>query len=203
MMDNEEILQKMHSLHLMLADELKRICEAHNIKYFMIAGTLLGAVRHKGFIPWDDDMDFGMMREDFEKFLAVAEADLDSDKIYLQSERNTEYYAFNYAKLRLKNTSVIEEYSSAVDIDKGIYIDIFPMDAVADNKLQSFLQYKGFWYYKNLLWIKCKYGTDDRKQEFSYKVAKALSSLYSICYLKKASNHHPLLRKANQKGCHE
>lgn len=63
----EDILKKMHGLHLMLADELKRICEKNNIKYFLLAGSMLGAVRHKGFIPWDDDMDFGMLRPEYEK----------------------------------------------------------------------------------------------------------------------------------------
>ena len=70
-MNDAENLNHMHHLHLVLADELKRICEKHSIKYFMIAGTLLGAIRHKGFIPWDDDMDFGMIREDFERFIEV------------------------------------------------------------------------------------------------------------------------------------
>ena len=86
MENNDIILQHMHSLHLILADEVKRICEKHNIRYFMIAGTLLGAVRHKGFIPWDDDMDFGMLRNDYDKFVSVCAAEIDENKFYLQTE---------------------------------------------------------------------------------------------------------------------
>ena len=68
--------QKLHSCQLLLAAELKRICEKHNVKYFMIAGTLLGAVRHKGFIPWDDDMDIALKRADYNKLLAVLPKEL-------------------------------------------------------------------------------------------------------------------------------
>ena len=109
-MDNNETLQKMHRLHLVLADEVKRICEKHSIEYFMLAGTLLGAIRHKGFIPWDDDMDFGMTRNNFEKFLLVAEKELDAKKFYLQTDRKDRFYTFNFAKLRLNGTKVIEEF---------------------------------------------------------------------------------------------
>lgn len=65
-------INEVHQLLLEVMVEFHNFCEAHNIKYYMIGGTLLGAVRHKGFIPWDDDMDVGMLREDYEKFLAVA-----------------------------------------------------------------------------------------------------------------------------------
>lgn len=76
-MDNE-ILRKVQLAQLDMAKEVKRICNKYNINYFMDSGTLLGAVRHKGFIPWDDDLDFGMLREDYEKFLKVAPTELNS-----------------------------------------------------------------------------------------------------------------------------
>ena len=61
---SDDYIENIHYCLLLIAKEIKRICEKNNIPYFMLAGTLLGAVRHKGFIPWDDDMDFGMFRED-------------------------------------------------------------------------------------------------------------------------------------------
>ena len=128
MENNDIILQHMHSLHLILADEVKRICEKHNIRYFMIAGTLLGAVRHKGFIPWDDDMDFGMLRNDYDKFVSVCAAEIDENKFYLQTDKKDKYYTFNFAKLRLCGTKVIESFSFDVQTNQGIYIDIFPID---------------------------------------------------------------------------
>lgn len=184
-MENNEILKRMHELHLILADELKRICDKYNISYFMIAGTLLGAVRHKGFIPWDDDMDFGMKREDFEKFISVCEEEIDSSIFYLQTDTKEKMYPFNFAKLRLTGTKVIEGFSKDSGTNQGIYIDIFPIDAVPDNKLQKRSQFRKFWFYRNLLWVKCGYGSEARKRSFSYKAAKCLSMLFSIDTLKK------------------
>lgn len=184
-MDNTEILNHMHKLHLVLADELKRICEKNDIKYFMLAGTLLGAVRHRGFIPWDDDMDFGMLRPDFERFLDVCSTELNAEKFYLQTDRNDEFYTFIFAKLRLKGTKVLEQFSSGVNTNQGIYIDVLPLDSVSDSRWKSMYQYKSFWFFRNLLWVKCGYGEATRKKQLSYKLAKILSTPFSITFLKK------------------
>lgn len=183
-MDNEEILGKMHRLHLLLADELKRICEKYEIHYFMIAGTLLGAVRHKGFIPWDDDMDFGMFREDYEKFLEIVEPELDKNRFYILTDRKEKKYPYNFAKLCLTGTRVFEEFSAEANNVQGIYIDIFPFDAVSDKSFQANMQYKAFWLFRNLLWVKCGYGGNKRKKQFSFKLAKMISMLVSIEFLK-------------------
>lgn len=185
MENNDIILQHMHSLHLILADEVKRICEKHNIRYFMIAGTMLGAVRHKGFIPWDDDMDFGMLRNDYDKFVSVCAAEIDENKFYLQTDKKDKYYTFNFAKLRLCGTKVIESFSSDVQTNQGIYIDIFPIDNLADGKTVARLQCKKFWFYRSLLWIKCGYGSGEVKKKTSYKIARFISRFFSIAYLKK------------------
>ncbi len=188
-MEQQEILDKMHGLHLILADEVKRICEKYDIHYFMIAGTLLGAIRHKGFIPWDDDMDFGMKRCDYEKFLVVSEKELDHSVFTLQTDRNDRYYAFNFAKLRLNGTKVLESFSSKVSTNQGIYIDIFPLDYVYPSPVKRFFQFKSFWLFRNLLWVKCGYGDNERKKQFSYKLAHFLSLFFSINALKKLKYH--------------
>ena len=102
--------EKLHKCQLLLASELKRLCEKHNIKYYMIAGTLLGAVRHKGFIPWDDDMDFAIMRCDYARFLKVCKAELGEDFV-LQEMFIDKNYALPMAKLLLKGT-VLAEYTT-------------------------------------------------------------------------------------------
>ena len=93
----QQELDRLHHCHILLAQELRRICQKHQIKHFVIAGTLLGAVRHKGFIPWDDDMDFGLLRADYEKLLQVLPTEL-GERFYFKSLQ-TNGFAYPFAKL--------------------------------------------------------------------------------------------------------
>ena len=119
-------------VQLYIAKEIKRICEKNDIKYFLLAGSMLGAVRHGGFIPWGDDMDFGMERQEYEKFIYACQTDL-GDEFYLQTWDTEEHYAFPFGKLMLKNTEWVEDYAKSVDISHFIYVDIFPYDAVPND----------------------------------------------------------------------
>lgn len=105
------------------------ICRKHNIPYWLSSGTLLGAVRHGGFIPWDDDLDIAMMRDDYIKFAEIANRELDN-KYCFQCLENTEEYAYNFGKVFCKDTLFLEHFTSSLDMCHGIYIDIFPMDYV-------------------------------------------------------------------------
>lgn len=123
-----EILQKFHS-----------ICEKHNLVYFLDAGTLLGAVRHKGFIPWDDDIDVGMPRNDYEKFLKIAQNEL-GDKYFLQNRKTDKNYPFNFSKIRKNNTSFVEWGLRNVKMHHGIYIDIFPYDILPIENQEEYMR---------------------------------------------------------------
>lgn len=113
--------------------EIKEICDNHNIEYFMIGGTLLGAVRHKGFIPWDDDLDIGLKREDYNKFLEIAAKKL-SDKYFLQTFDTDPNYPLAFAKVRKNNTFLEETHYENIDMHKGIFVDVFPLDKMPNNK---------------------------------------------------------------------
>lgn len=188
-----EELEQLHNLELLLALEVLRICEKHKLKIVMLAGTFLGAIRHNGFIPWDDDMDFGMPRKDFEKFKELCSSDLDSEKYFLQTDQTDLNYPFNFVKLRLNNTHVSEEFSLDANVHSGIYIDIFPIDDICPKSFQRFVQLKGFWLFRNLLWIKCGYGDNDRKKRLTFKLVKIASSAFSISFLKKMKHKCILL----------
>ncbi len=127
-----ELLRKVQLTQLEIAKELKRVCEENDIRYFLNWGSLLGAVRHQGFIPWDDDMDFGMLREDYEKFRRIAPEKLGSDFCF-QDWSNEENYALPFGKLRKRNTVFVEAKCARFP-ENGIYIDIFPLDYAPEGK---------------------------------------------------------------------
>ena len=128
--------KELQLLELEIAKEIKRICDENNIEYFMIGGTLLGAVRHKGFIPWDDDIDIGMTNENYERFLEIAPSKLDC-RFFLQCRLTDDNFAYPYAKVRMNNTHMHELVNAKVRMHDGIFVDIFPYDQCTENKATS------------------------------------------------------------------
>ena len=124
-----EEFRRMQLLELELLIELDRVCRAHDIKYCIICGTLLGAVRHKGFIPWDDDADIGMLREEYEKFKQVAN-ELDQEICFFQDHSTDPEYRWGYGKLRKTGTRFIRAGQEHLKCQTGVFIDIFPMDDI-------------------------------------------------------------------------
>ncbi|MCL2832365.1 MAG: LicD family protein [Treponema sp.] len=126
---NEKILAKLHHVMIEILNEFVNICTSYNLKYFLTAGSLLGAIRHSGFIPWDDDMDIAMPRNDYEKFLDVY-ANLKESNYYLLSNRNSKeniFHYYTYAKFCKKNTIFAEDIQDP-KFYSGIFIDIWPYD---------------------------------------------------------------------------
>lgn len=139
-MSNEELRQKynpdgselrqmqMRMLEMLLCFD--RICKKHNIRYWLCSGTLLGAIRHEGFIPWDDDLDVEVMRDDYKKLMKILPSELPENYV-LQNHDTDPGYFFCFAKLRDKN-SYLEETNryDRIFTYKGIFIDIFPYEPV-------------------------------------------------------------------------
>lgn len=124
-----------------LLEEFDRVCKALDIPYVLFAGTMLGAVRGQGFIPWDDDLDVLMLRSDYKRFMQEANGVLDREKFYLQEEF-TEHWPMFFSKLRLNGTTCLEKYHPKDPyIHQGVYIDIFPADEAAGSKLGRRIQY--------------------------------------------------------------
>ena len=135
-----DIMQMHRGVLLELLHEFDRVCKKHNILYVVFCGTAIGAVRHNGFIPWDDDLDVSMLRCDYEKFLKIAPKELKSE-YFLQAEYS-EHWPMSFSKLRKNNTTYLEKYHPKDSkIHQGIYIDIFPSDNASDNKLIRKLQF--------------------------------------------------------------
>lgn len=183
MIDQESI--KLQKFILVIAKEIVRICNKYNIPYFLDGGTQLGATRHQGFIPWDDDFDIAMKRKDYEYFLEVCKLELDSNKFFLQNEWTEDKYAFAFSKIQLVGTEIVEDFSKNVDIKHGIYVDIFPYDNIPDNIIErKFFKFINN-LIKNLLWVKCGYGASRHKRTLNYKLMKLLSPLFSVKWMKK------------------
>ncbi|XID91002.1 phosphorylcholine transferase LicD [Paenibacillaceae bacterium WGS1546] len=130
-----EDLRQIQLLQLEMLLEVDRICKKNKIKYNISYGTLLGAVRHQGFIPWDDDADVTMLRAEYEKFCKVCERELDSRRFYLQNHVNTPGYRWGYGKIRRVGTEYVREGQEHLPYRTGVFIDIFPLDFVPDNGL--------------------------------------------------------------------
>lgn len=133
-------LQEHQGALLLLLREFDRVCKKLEIPYYLFAGTLLGAVRHEGFIPWDDDLDVIMLRADYERFLRQAPQELDSG-VFLQKEFSAHWPMF-FSKLRLEGTTCLEKYKPKdPKIHQGVYMDIFPCDNAYDSRLLRKIQF--------------------------------------------------------------
>lgn len=120
-------LRKLQLCELEILNEFVRICEKHGFKYYLVGGTLLGAIRHHGFIPWDDDIDVAMPRNDYDEFARICLKELKAEFFY-QCPDTDPYYFLSYAKLRKKGTSVYEKRFEQSNFLNGVFIDIIPLD---------------------------------------------------------------------------
>lgn len=145
-MENET-LKRLQAMELDILKEVDSICRKNTIKYYLIGGTLLGAVRHKGFIPWDDDIDIVMPRKDFICFEKVCEKELRKD-LTLKNSKNSSNY-LTHTKVEKKKTVFISKEQNELNIgqDNGISIDIFPLDS-GDKKYISLYEFKQKMMYK-------------------------------------------------------
>ncbi len=126
-------LKQLQNIELEILIELDRICRKYHIQYSLDGGTLLGAVRHKGFIPWDDDIDVIMLRTEYFKFRKACKRELDKNRFFLQDYRSDPHYRWGYAKIRRNHTELMRPGQEKIKQHSGVYIDLFVADNVPDN----------------------------------------------------------------------
>lgn len=137
-MGDVSTLQHIQNVELMILKDFIDICDENQIDYFLFFGTEIGAVRHQGFIPWDDDIDVIMFREDYERFLEIME-NKNQDKYTVYDIRYNEQYFFQFGRLSLNGTYWAEYWDNQVDFKMGMHIDLFILDKVPNNKIKRFL----------------------------------------------------------------
>ena len=201
--DNDNnILRKIQLCELECLKEIKRICEKNNIPYFLIGGTLIGAIRHKGFIPWDDDIDVGMLRKDYDKFLEVAQKDINTEKFFLQTtETEKGCYDYEIARIRLNNTHFTEKHRSNLQLHDGFFAEIIPYDDLPPSKIECTLYSKYFKYMKRILGLRKGYRYEISrnivKRYFFYFVT-FISRIIPFSVLhKKMKNYHAKYTNTN------
>lgn len=177
-MIDKATLRKLQLTQKEILDEIVRVCNKNELTYYLAYGTLLGAVRHNGFIPWDDDLDIWMKREDYEKFVMIAPKEL-GDEYYFIDANTSKKYGLMFGKV-VKKRTIYKEKNAPKDLDCGIFVDIFPLDtygAVAVNNKRLTLKYFKL---KRMLLAKCGYrAAKTLRARIIMSVVKVQSLFYS------------------------
>ena len=126
-------IEDVHKKMLEILTEFDRVCKKHNLRYVLDSGTLLGAIRHKGFIPWDDDVDVAMLREDYDKFCAIANDEL-GEKYYFENTNMNKHFPNIFGKLFDTSTRYVQKSTAHLEVPQCIWLDIFPVDNVVLKK---------------------------------------------------------------------
>lgn len=152
-------MKKIWAVELDLLNEFARVCDDFHLTWFAHAGTMLGAVRHHGFIPWDDDIDVMMLRKDYERFCSIAPRAF-HHPYFFQNDETDPFFCRNFSRLRNSETTAIQTWEKDYfyPFNQGIFIDIFPIDNVSDNddllrseiKIMESLANTG-WQYRNMV----------------------------------------------------
>lgn len=195
-------LREVQAIELEILLKFAEVCRNNGLRFFLDSGTALGAVRHKGFIPWDDDIDVGMPRPDYEKFLSIGSKEL-GDEYFLQTRETDPNVGFLFAKIRKNNTSFVEWKCRNIKMHQGIYIDIFPYDRLPDENAKDFFQKcnhsNKLFYYKQISSVTQKgKGVKGALKQFSRSAVHVAAKMYPEKKLDEEINEE--LRKFDDLG---
>ncbi len=187
----KEELRRMQLLELDMMVEVDRICRKYNINYAIYGGTLIGAVRHKGFIPWDDDMDIAMLREDYERFKEHID-ELNPEICYFQDHETDPNYIWGYAKVRRTGTRFVRAGQEHLKYRNGMFIDIEPMDDVPKSLLLQMLMDFDLFLLRKILWARVGCVTERGLTKMVYKILSMIPVEYVFArykgYERKSTN---------------
>lgn len=182
---DDETLKHLQKVQLKIFNYFLKVCEYNDIPYFIYGGSLLGTIRHKGFIPWDDDIDVIMFREDFEKLNKILLKNIDDEYKFI-NVLNEETYHFTWARLMLKDTVFKEWWADQVEYTPHIFIDIFVLDNIPNNKIKRFIhKWTSFSLNQLTMYAFIKYDNESKLkkifQRFIYYFLKVIPiSSYSV-----------------------
>ena len=191
-------LRKLQLEELSLLERFIEICEEHGFRYYMLGGTLLGAIRHKGFIPWDDDVDVCMPREDYEKFIRLSGKEIGkgySLQLFQKRKRNTSRYP--WARMITKNMKIINHMAN-IPREEYVWIDVIPLDGWPDSKLKIFAHkvHLLFWWNLNQIIQYDELVDQRRKRSWKGKLAIKVASWFK--WIGKFVDYRKCLYKLNK-----
>lgn len=146
----DSMMKRAWAAEMEIMQEIDRICKENDLQYYAAWGTLLGTIRHKGFIPWDDDIDVVLPRKDFNKMIEVFKRDY-SDKYSIANVETMENYPLMTTRLMLKGTKFVEEPLKNLKCELGIFLDIYPYDNIPDSDEELKKQAKRAWFWSKVL----------------------------------------------------
>lgn len=187
--------RKMQLLELDMLKEFDRVCRKHDIKYTVLGGTMLGAVRHSGFIPWDDDADLGMLREEYEKFKKVM-SELNPNICYFQDHTTDPNYRWGYGKLRRKGTEYVRVGQEHLKCKTGIFIDVFPLDDCPKSTIGQMFQDFYCFCCRKILWSEVGRVACNGFYKYWFLLLSKIPVHYAFSLLKMYTR-----RSKNEKNC--
>lgn len=138
---NPEELTRLQGTLYQILSEIKRVCDKHGIRYFITGGTAIGAYFWGKILPWDDDVDVGMPRPDYERFARIAQAEM-GDEYFIQTPHTDPHVPFFFMKVRMNGTEFNEGTFKNLDMHQGIYVDIFPFDKIPKSNMLEKIQHE-------------------------------------------------------------
>lgn len=188
-----EKLKKIWAVELDLLVQLDKICRKHKLRYQVCYGSMIGAVRHKGFIPWDDDMDVWLPREDYDRLCAVAPTEL-TYPYFFQTALSDRTFFNPFARLRNSETTAIVTNCNSVHYNNGIFIDVYPLDRAAPTHFKDILQIEAQRFALRGAMLHCR---DTRRNgSWRWKLASSLRPIVRVIpYVKWVSLYESAIRK--------
>jgi len=188
-LEGPEILRRVQLVELDLLIEFDRICRKYDIKYMLGAGTLLGAVRHKGFIPWDDDIDVFMLYEEYEKFIEAASKELDQDKYFLKTQESDLDCNLVYVQLKRNGTKYSKEGRESFNTHPGILIDILPLFNGPSTRIGHWYQDKVCKFFKTMTWAHIGHASERNpiKRQYYRLLSKVSNKKSYMMFMKHAT----------------
>ena len=178
-MEKELNLENLKKIEFEILKKFDLFCKKNNLRYALDSGTLLGCIRHNGFIPWDDDIDLIMPRDDYNKFISIIQSTSNNNEIGLWDNHTYKNYPYFFAKLKDNNTILIEEQFKHQNQPGGVYIDIFPLDSIPNNKIKRALYRLRFNWYQFLISV-LSYGRHNKFNPWYIRVCSWFFLLFPI-----------------------